>query len=331
MSGVRASGLRVKSGVRRQVRSGRAIPISVAVVLGTLHLVGCELTEVDLTQPEDVLVAEVYVSLADEFRQLSAVLHGTVGAGTDRIGDRPEAAIVVVTTDSGTRFTLPPRPIEECVRQDTDVPGNPACYRLAITDPAIQPGSRLDLSIALDDGRQMIAASTVPGDFELRHPVENGSFGSCAVPPNQLLDIIWSRSAGTWAYLSEATIGGLSGRVPPGIEVPEEPLEIIGLSISAADTTISLPNEFGIFDRFGDFRELLELLQGGLPDGTAAQVTVAAVDRNYVNWARGGNFNPSGQVRVPSVRGDGIGVFGSLVSRSLLVQAGASGTPCTTP
>jgi len=195
------------------------------------------------------------------------------------------------------------------------VPGNPACYRLAITDPAIQPGSRLSLTIQLDDGRELVAASTVPGGFQLRHPVAGGSFETCSVAPDQLLDIVWTQSDGAWAYISEATISGLAGQVPPDIFLPEEPLEVIGLSISAADTTISLPNEFGVFDRFGDFRELLELLQDGLPAGTVTRVEVAAVDRNYVNWARGGSFNPSGQVRVPSIRGDGIGVFGSLVSR----------------
>jgi hypothetical protein len=38
---------------------------------------------------------------------------------------------------------------------------------------------------------------------------------------------------------------------------------------------------------------------------------VAAVDRNWVNSARGGSFNPSGQVHVSTVTGDGVGVFGA--------------------
>jgi hypothetical protein len=48
-------------------------------------------------------------------------------------------------------------------------------------------------------------------------------------------------------------------------------------------------------------------------------VVVAAADRNYVNWVRGGNFNPSGLVRVPSVRGDGTGVFGSIVAKTVVL------------
>lgn len=47
---------------------------------------------------------------------------------------------------------------------------------------------------------------------------------------------------------------------------------------------------------------------------------IAAGDRNYVNWLRGGRFNPSGMIRVPSVHGDGTGVFGSVAStRRLLI------------
>jgi hypothetical protein len=36
-----------------------------------------------------------------------------------------------------------------------------------------------------------------------------------------------------------------------------------------------------------------------------------------VNWVRGGSFNPSGTVRVPSISGGGTGVFGSLVTRTV--------------
>ncbi|MBD0319449.1 MAG: hypothetical protein ICV87_03885, partial [Gemmatimonadetes bacterium] len=57
----------------------------------------------------------------------------------------------------------------------------------------------------------------------------------------------------------------------------------------------------------------LTALQSGFPDGVSVHLVVAAADRNYVNGVRGGSFNPSGPVRVSSVTGDGVGVFGSLV------------------
>ncbi len=60
-------------------------------------------------------------------------------------------------------------------------------------------------------------------------------------------------------------------------------------------------------------------------------MTVAAADRNYINGVRGGSFNPSGQVRISSVTGDGVGVFGSLVPLQAAVEAGparAGRPPC---
>ncbi|NIR36178.1 MAG: hypothetical protein GWN02_08535, partial [Gemmatimonadetes bacterium] len=95
----------------------------------------------------------------------------------------------------------------------------------------------------------------------------------------------------------------------------DDPLYLLGLSVSVADTTITFPSEFGVFNRLDLDQDVAVRLQRGLPAGVSAEVTITAVDRNYVNWARGGSFNPSGQVRVPSLRGDGTGVFGSTVGR----------------
>jgi hypothetical protein len=51
-----------------------------------------------------------------------------------------------------------------------------------------------------------------------------------------------------------------------------------------------------------------------------AEMVVAAIDRNYLNGVRGGSFNPSGTVRVSSVSGDGVGVFGSIVPVYLRIR-----------
>ena len=302
-----------------------------ALLLG-LAPMSCELTTVDLTQPEDVLIAEVYVEVVEDLKLLTAVLHGTTGTASARHrrtsgGGHGDGFVRKAAPHSSSPRGRWP----SAVRPEETPPGVPACYRLSTTDPALAPGVELDLEIRVDDGRELVAAATIPLDFGLRHPVPVGTGQTCVVEPDSTLEIMWSVSPGAWAYLSEATISGLSGRVPPEIEVPDQSLELIGLSISAADTTVTLPSEFGIFDRFGDFADLLELLQNGLPEGTGAQVSVAAVDRNYVNWARGGNFNPSGQVRVASIRGDGTGVFGTLLSRSVIVEAGGGPPTCTRP
>ena len=120
--------------------------------------------------------------------------------------------------------------------------------------------------------------------------------------------------------MNETVIVGIKdGLAPLGIDVESDTLELLGLSISASDTTIVFPGEFGIFSRFELDQDLATSLQDGLPPGTRAPVMISATDRNYVNWVRGGNFNPSGQVRVPSIRGDGTGVFASTVTRTFEV------------
>jgi hypothetical protein len=107
---------------------------------------------------------------------------------------------------------------------------------------------------------------------------------------------------------------------PQGIEVEEDSLSLLGLSIAENDTTLVFPSEFGVFDRFDLDRDLALVLQEGLPQGTRARIVVAAAERNYVNWVRGGNFNPSGAVRIPSLRGDGVGVLGAVVRRVVWVE-----------
>jgi hypothetical protein len=98
-------------------------------------------------------------------------------------------------------------------------------------------------------------------------------------------------------------------------------VELLGVAIGAADTSIAFPGGFGLFDRFDEsYHGLLLAIRHGLPAGVHASVVVAAADRNYVNWVRGGAFNPSGTVRIPSINGPGTGVFGSIVTRQVEIR-----------
>ena len=131
------------------------------------------------------------------------------------------------------------------------------------------------------------------------------------------MDVAWTPSSGAWAYFAEALANGLDDALQDeGIEVEEDPFYLTGISVSAADTTIRYPAEFGVFDRASIDTDLAVRLQRGIPDGVITNMAITAVDRNYTNWVRGGNFNPSGQVRIPSVRGEGTGFFGSAVVRA---------------
>ena len=290
-------------------------------------LAGCELREVSLTQPERQVIAEAYVRVSvrrgldprpSPTPLITVFLHHTLGA-TGTSGPVPGARIVVARPADGLAVTLEPTSLGECVIT-IPVESTGTCYGVRTLVPQLEslgPGDRLTLRVELADGGVLTSETTIPGRFELQG-VRDGT--ACELPPLTSTDIVWSRSAGAWAYISDTYLFDL------GLDTPDreldDPLYLFGLSISAQDTTIVFPREFGVFARGELDRDVSLLLQQGLPDGSGAIVTISAVDRNWVNWARGGNFNPSGQVRVPSVRGDGTGVFGSAVLRGFRVDVG---------
>src|SRR5690606_33057434 len=111
----------------------------------------------------------------------------------------------------------------------------------------------------------------------------------CSLPPSTLLEVVWSSSAGAWSYLAEARITGLRDAFrPAGIDAPDV-LELTGVAISERDTTVVIPAELGLFERFDADQEVLLALQTGFPAGVAVEMVVAAADRNYVNAVRGGD------------------------------------------
>ncbi len=293
---------------------------STALLAGCLAAAACELQEVSLTTPEDVIVAEVYLQAADEGSRATALLHRTLtGSGATK---EVAGAEIRIFPEAGEPVLFSPSVESNCL-----VGGEPlrSCYVSGTLDETrFGPGRSIALVIDLPDGGRLTGSTTVPGDFQLLRPSVDGTHiasDNCSLPPGQTLEVLWSSSKGTWAYVSETLIFGLRAALGPrGIRVDEDPLLLLGLSISARDTTIVFPSEFGVFDRFEENRELLLALQDGLPSGTVASVVVSATDRNYVNWVRGGDFNPSGQVRIPSLHGDGTGVFASFVRKRFFVE-----------
>jgi hypothetical protein len=281
-------------------------------VVASLGLGACELQEVSVVDVEDVLVAEVYVNLDAERPgngRVFAFLHGTLGgAGSTPPGEAFDATVSLTRSD-GLVLPLILSPEGSCLEDAPTAPG--ACFAPADSTAAglFDPGDRLEAHVELSDGRVLFGATTVPGAFQL-----DAISNACRLDPDTLMPIAWTRSEGAWAYINETVIRGLADLLEPeGIEASNH-LYLLGLSVSAADTTIVFPSEFGLFDRFDLDQALAVRLQTGLPPGTLADVAITAVDRNYVNWVRGGSFNPSGQVRVPSLQGDGTGVFASTLS-----------------
>jgi hypothetical protein len=281
----------------------------------------CVLNDVEITNLDDVVVAEVLVQIRDDGvaanrPRVFALLHRTPGAdGTTR--DVPGARVVIRRADGPVVLT-PRARLRDCVVDAPDEYGV-SCYRAVTQDEnRFQPGDSLSLEIEIPDGGQLFGFTVVPRDFHL-----------VDAPPNRICvleqgthEVRWTRSEGAWAYVAETAVQDFrSALAAQGIEVSQNSIHLMGVSVSQSDTTIVFPAEFGLLERLTEDQGILVALQRGIPAGSMAQITIAAAERNYVNWQRGGSYNPSGQVRVPSLRGDGTGFFGATVVRSLTVWA----------
>jgi hypothetical protein len=291
----------------------RAGPAIGAALAAATFATGCELTSIELADVADVIVAEVY--LRPGAGTHVAFLHRTLPGRDGSL--RVEDATLIVRDHAGQWMTFERAPQSVCATNDfleEDVAGS--CY-VAADEEWVRPGSTLDLEVRVPDGRRMLGRATVPGAFRIEGP----SSPACVVEGTSL-ELVWTRSEGAWAYQADALFTGLAaGLAERGVAEPPDTLRLLGLAIGANDTTMAFPRDFGVFDRYQLDLDLILALQEGLPSGARAEIVIAAVDRNYVNWARGGNFNPSGQVRVSSLTGDGVGVFGVLLGRGLTLVA----------
>jgi hypothetical protein len=293
---------------------------------------GCELEEVTIVEVEPVVVAEVYADAGpDGTNQVSAFLHRTVGIDTTGLPNLEDSRITV-RSETGVSFPLASAALDDCVKSFPPATGEAGACFLSddVYAAEIRPGEVLELDVELPGGGLLQGAARIPAPFALP-----GFDSPCRLPPNTLLPVRWTRSEGAWAYVNETSILGLPDALQSeGIVVVEDPLYLLGLSISDVDTTIVFPSEFGLFNRFDLDQDVAVRLQRGLPRDAIAEITITAVEGNYVNWARGGNFNPSGQVRVPSLRGDGTGVFGATFNQNFIVvsEEDPSGVPsCPLP
>jgi hypothetical protein len=287
-----------------------------ALVASVVLTSGCELTEEVLAPAEDIVVAEALVQLREDLdgQRILVFLHRTVS------GERSVAvpgARVVVTGPRGLEIVVPETTENECVAATPDIVPAGTCYYIEDDQGlGLEPGDRLELSIETATGEALVSATTIPAEHEI--VTADGPW--CWALPDTQVEVTWTASRDAWAYFAEALVNDLDDALQgEGIEVETDPFYLTGISVSASDTTIGFPGEFGVFDRADIATDLALRLQVGIPEGVVSDVAITAVDRNYTNWVRGGNFNPSGQVRIPSVRGEGTGYFGSTVVRTIQV------------
>lgn len=298
-----------------------------ALLLAAAAATGCELQEVTFAPTTDVVIAEVILHAGS--RHQTAYLHRT--STRDRDGRVFGVHVIIADEERGTQFELLAAPDSLCL---TPAPPGPlpslgTCYAAAVAADAVRPGATYSLHVGLPDRDSLRARTTVPGEFSIRTP----AMAECRLEPGQSMTLAWTESQGAWVYLTQARFTGLAAALrASGVEVPAavpDPLNLIGLAIGASDTTVAFPGGFGVFDRADEaLAPLLLAIRAGLPPGVRTDMAVAAADRNYVNWVRGGTFNPSGTVRVPSVSGGGTGVFGSLVVRRVALLTDGQGPAC---
>jgi hypothetical protein len=300
----------------------------------TVMLAACNLGEITVAIPEDIVVAEVI--LRGDARFQTAYLHRTTSDyGNARVFD---ADIVVRERGGDVVLVYAVASDTVCVGELADrLPTNRGtCYAATAPPAGIRPGQRYDLTIDLPEGRRITGTTAVPDSFSIVQPRglvrRPDGVPVCVLRPETSFELAWTVSAGARAYIAEARSLGLPSALRrAGYDVPQfkgDAVRLLGVSVGAADTTIAFPGGFGLFDRFDEeAHPVLVAIRNGMPQGVTNEIAIAAVDRNYVNWVRGGNFNPSGQVRLPSVAGDGTGVFGSMLVRRQIVNIGVDPQP----
>jgi hypothetical protein len=290
--------------MRAEVWAGIRAGAGAALLLG-----GCELQEMTTAAAADFVVAEVVLEAGADSQ--FAYLHRAAGQGSVRVA----GATITVTSQDGSVLAFHPTDYWRCLSPEPSDPlAAGSCYAADSRNLPIRPGESYRLQVRTPAGASLSGMTTVPAAVALRRPLAT----ECALAPATTLELAWSEAAGAWVYDVEARFTDIfPSLVRLGVvaDTPNVPLRLQGLAVTAGDTTLLLPSELGLFDRFdAKLHPILLAIAGGLPEGVTGDVVIAAADRNYVNWVRGDSFNPSGPVRVPSVQGDGTGVFGSFSS-----------------
>ena len=145
-----------------------------AGALGAVALAGCALLDVQIADPEDVIVAEVQALLTHEWNgngisfEAGALLHRTLQR--EETPTLRGSTVVISEPTKGSVRLEERRDVEECVipnpqSRDT-IPGglawNAVCYRAKDTLSPFDPGDRLSLEITAPDGRVLMGAAWCP-------------------------------------------------------------------------------------------------------------------------------------------------------------------------
>lgn len=304
--------------------------------LAAALLAGCELSEVAAPASEDILVVEAVLRAGRPLQYV--LLHRSI-EGTLIRGEA--GARVQVVREDGRIFFYYETTLQGCSLVSAeneelgDIELEASCY---VSDPLdgffVEPGTEYELRIETRDGLEARGRTRLPEAFSFVSPavpVRPRSLTADCTLPNSVFDLVWRKAEGAWAYVVMLELTGWSNQLP--IENAPDPLELLSVSVSASDTSAIVPTNIGLFQRPDLDSRIFELFEDGIPRGIETRLVVMAADRNYTNAIRGGRFNPSGPVRLSSVVGDAVGVFGGVVPLVIRSANGAGefSPPCPMP
>ncbi len=273
---------------------------------------GCTLDWVEVEPEEPWIVATVTVVVTvdpeDPSRADTDVLAWVTGTGAGT--DEPHAQ-VRVSGESGRTLQLARAsdPTSTCrteVMSRLKIRGS--CYTASVPSRYFRPHEQLSLEVRTPDGRVVRGVSTMPGAFAPGRVSLQA--GACRVDPDTRYRIDLRDVVGGSAIVAEAVFGGLGRDLWDG----PGPL-YLKTSVEATPWIwgLEFPRDLILEGVEQNARKAARALETGLPRGVTADLAVALVDRNWALWIREGRFHLDGRVPVPSVFGDGTGMFGTAV------------------
>lgn len=305
------------------------------VLLGAavIGLAGCDVTDVPTGSGQRMIVASATVVLTIDPAEPSRIdtrAVALVSEAYQQLLTEVPGAAVRVTGASGRSLSLVEEedPLGACTVLPEDLYGEDgplgivgSCHTATAPSAVFAPGEVLTLAVTTPDGAVLEGTSRMPDAFVPQGlSVEDGR---CRVEPGTGYRFAWVPVEGAWAHVGEAEITGLSPGLWSSSDALYLPVTVLGRGHEVTDMVF--PRDF-LLELLSDVDnvELHRTLDAGLPGGARAEVTIAALDRNWANWIREGRLNINGETVVPSVFGDGTGMFGTAVRWKVEVESRAA-------
>ena len=294
---------------------------------------GCDLTDVRTGSGQKLFVASATVVLTIDPAEPSRISTRAVVLVSEayrQVLSEAPGASVRITGASGRSMSLEEEedPMGACtvLREelhlvDGRVRPIGSCHTATAASAVFAPGEVLTLAVTTRDGGVLEGTSRMPDAFVPRGLSVEG--GRCRVEPDTGYRFSWTPVDGAWAHVGEAEITGLSPNLWSSSDPLYLPVTVLGRGREV--TEMVFPRDF-LLELLSDVDNLNlhRTLDAGLPEGARAEVTIAALDRNWANWTREGRLNINGVTVIPSVFGDGTGMFGTAVRWKVSVESRAA-------